>query len=248
MKTYSDYFSKLAPYKEFDPTVFIGDKIIPQELCSFILALALAYNDYKHYTMDFAMLIKSQPKENPQKDSAWGEYAGIKLHIVRLHVGFVHELFQLIQNNKDILSHDFFNEIVRVLNKKARKSWETLVEAALATEVTPKKSNPLFMIRNKVAFHYDAKELLAGYQKGFLKDGKISQNACISEGNELTSSRFYFADLAIQGYLEKELSGDADRFFGGLGQIMSEINMALHNICVRFIQRRGYAWKYPHKE
>ncbi|MFA5287658.1 MAG: hypothetical protein WC394_05275 [Candidatus Omnitrophota bacterium] len=247
MKCYSDYFSSLVPYKEFNPNAFVGDKDIPQDLCNFILALALAYNDYKYYTMNFIMLIESQPKCDIRRDSKWGEFSGIKLHIIRLHIGFVHELFQLIKNNKNLLAHQFFKEIVRVLNKEARKSWGILVEAALAKEVTPKKSNPLFMIRNKVSFHYDPKELHAGYNKGFFKEGKISQNACVSEGSVLWGSRFYFADLAIQGYLEKELGPDADAFFASLNQIMAEINMALHNICIRFIQRRNFAWKYPNK-
>jgi len=247
MKNYSEYFSKLAPYKEFDPSAFVGDKDIPQDLCNFILALALVYNDYKYYFMNFIMLAESQPEGDPRRDSQWGEYTGMRLHAIRLHIGFVHELFRLIQNNKNLLTHPFLKEIVRVLNKKARKSWETLVETALMKEEAPRKSNPLFMIRNKVAFHYDPKELRAGYNKGFFKDGKILQYACVSEGNASWGSRFYFVDLAIQGYLEKELGSDANSFFDSLSKIMAEINMALHNICIRFIQRRNFAWRYPKK-
>ena len=248
MKTYSEYFSKLVPHKEFDPNAFIGNKDIPQELCNFILALALAHNDYKHYTMIFIMLIESQPEGPQQRNSMFGEYAGIKFHIIRLHIGFVHELLQLIKSNKNILTNHFFKEVIRVLNPKARKSWGDLVEVALAKESTPRKSNPLYMIRNKVAFHYDAKELYSGYNNGFFKNGKVTQKACLSEGNTLCSSRFYFADLAIQGYMEKELDVDGDRFFASLSQIMNDINIALHNICITFIQRRNFAWQYPRKE
>jgi len=244
-KTYTDFFRQLSPYKEFNPEAFIGDKKISQELCNFVLALALAHNDYKHYTMSFIMLIESQPEGGPQRDMLWGEYTGIKLHIIRLHIAFVHELFQLIQNNKSILAHPFLAEVVRVLNKKARSSWELLIEAALAIHTSPKKTNPLFMIRNKVAFHYDAKELLAGYKRGFFRGDEVLQKACVSEGNTLWNSRFYFADLAIQGYIEKELGADADRFYASLNQIMEDINMALHSIVIRFIQRRGIAWEIP---
>ncbi|MBZ9578179.1 hypothetical protein KJA13_04120 [Patescibacteria group bacterium] len=246
MKTFSEYSSKLSPHIEFDPRAFIGTEDIPQELCNFILALALAYNDYKDYSINYHMHLNSEPKGKPQRNSAWGEYAGIKFHIIRLHIAFVHELFKLIQNNKKILKHSFFEEIIRVLNKKARKSWTLLIDIALADESAPKKSNPLHMIRNKVAFHYDAKELLAGYKKGFFENGEILENACISLGNTIENARFYFADRAIQAYVEKGLNADMKSFIVSFGKIMRDINVALYNICVRFIQRRGFAWRRPH--
>lgn len=245
MKYFADYYSKLSPHEEFDPLAFIGDGKIPQELCNFILALALTYNDYKYYSISFNMLLRSEPEGKPERNFAWGEYMGIKFHIIRIHIGFVHELFKLIQRNKKILEHPFFIEVIRVLNKKGRKSWDALIEAALADEASPKRSNPLHMVRNKVAFHYDTKELLAGYNSGFFKDGDVIENACISRGNTLEEARFYFADKAIQSYIEKGLDMDVVSFFKSLEQIMRDINIALYHICGTFIQRRGFAWQKP---
>lgn len=245
MKYFAEYYSQLSPHDEFDPKAFIGNEDVPQELCNFVLALALTYNDYKYYSISFNMLLKSEPEGKPQRNSAWGEFTGIKFHIIRLHIGFVHELFKLIQGNKKVLEHPFFIEVIRVLNKKGRKSWDALIEAALADEATPKRSNSLHMVRNKVAFHYDTKELLAGYNSGFFKDGEALENACISRGNTLGEARFYFADKAIQGYIEKELDADVISFFKSLEQVMCDINIALYNICERFIQRRGFAWEKP---
>lgn len=245
MKYFAEYYSKLSPHDEFDPRAFIGDEKVPQELCNFILALALTYNDYKYYSISFNMLVKSEPDGKPQRNPSWGEYSGIKFHIIRLHIGFVHELFKLIQKNKKLLDHPFFIEVMRVLNKKGRASWNALIEAALADEAAPKKTNPLHMVRNKVAFHYDSKELLAGYSSGFFKDGKTIENACISRGNTLEEARFYFADKAIQSYIDKGLDTDVIGFFKSLEQIMRDINIALYNICERFIQRRGFAWEKP---
>ncbi len=248
MKYFAEYSSKLSTHNEFDPRAFVGGKDIPQELCNFVLALALTYNDYKYYSISYNMLLKSEPLGKPQRNSLWGEYSGIKFHIIRLHIGFVHELFKLIQNNKRLLGHIFFKEVIRLLNKKARKSWEALIEAALVEEASSKKGSPLHMVRNKVAFHYDAKELLAGYNIGFFKNGETLEGACISLGNSLEEARFYFADRAIQGYIEKGLDTDIESFFKSLEQIMRDINISLYNICVTFIQRRGFAWRRPSTE
>jgi hypothetical protein len=246
MKYFADYYSNLSPYEEFDPKAFIGDDKIPQELCNFILALSLAYNDYKYYNISYDMLLKSTP-EKKERNCACGECIGIQFHLIRLHISFVHELLKLIEENKDILEFPFFKEIIRVLSKEARDSWKIIIEAALPESLVPKKSNLLARIRNKIAFHYDAKELFAGYTEGFFENGKISQNACISRGNSIQNVRFYFADLAVQSYLEKKLNINTGDFLKDFSKIMKGINVALYDICTKFIQRRGFAWKKPYK-
>ncbi len=243
MKTFSENASQLVSHLEFDPNAFIGGRKTSQEVCNFILTLALAYNDYKFYMMTFIMLMESKPEGEAQRSAVWGEYIGIKLHIIRLQIGFVHELFNLIEKNKKILEDDFFKETIRMINTRARESWTSLVDVALMKE----QNNLLARIRNKVTFHYDINELFAGYKLGFFKNG-ASQDACISIGNTLQKSRFYFADVAIQGYLEKKLNLTVETFFSSFNNILGEINNALYDICIKFIQRRGFAWKQPQTE
>jgi hypothetical protein len=245
MRYFDDYFLKLSPYLEFDPNAFIGNEDIPQQLCNFVLALSLAYNDYKYYNLSYDMLLKSGPENLKERTTVCGEYAGIKFHLIRLHIAFAHELLKLVEVNKDILQHPFFKETIRILSRKARESWGVIIEAALPEKVSEKTSNLLARIRNKMVFHYDAKELFAGYKKGFFEDGRALQNACISLGNTLENARFYFADLAVQGYLEKGLDIDTNRFISELEKIMRGINIALYDICTKFIQRRGFAWQKP---
>jgi hypothetical protein len=248
MKYFDDYFSKLSPYLEFDPNAFVGNKDVPQHLCNFILALSLAYNDYKFYNVSYDMLLKSGPANLKERTSVCGEYAGVKFHLIRLHIAFAHELLKLVEANKDILQHPFFKETLRMLSKKARESWNIILEAALPEKVPEKTSNLLARIRNKMVFHYDAKELFAGYKKGFFENDKTIQNACISLGNTLENARFYFADLAVQGYLEKGLDIDTSSFIAELEKIMRGINIALYDICTKFIQRRGFAWSEPKRK
>jgi len=234
-----------VPHKEFDPNAFVGGEGASQELCNFILALSLAYNDFKYYILSFNGHIKSKPDGSPERNAAWGEHNGVKFHLFRLHVGFAHELFKLIDENRKLLDDPSFREIVRVMSKRPRESWQLLVEAALADASKPRRANPLYMIRNKMIFHYDAKMLFSGYQAGFFKDGETLEDACVSEGNTLEESRFYFADLAVDGCFRNELGQSKDEFLTTLRVIMGEINKALFHIVIRFIQGRGFGWRIP---
>lgn len=225
----------------------MGNNEIPQELCNFILTLALVYNDFKYYMISYLMSSDCKPEGKRQRNSVWGEYTGIQLHIIRLHVGFAYELLNLIKNNERLLKGKFFSEITRILNRDARAAWKDLVNVALQRKIKGDRANLLARIRNKVTFHYDIDELFRGYKSGFFKDNDVLENACISLGNSIESSRFYFADLAIQGYLHKALNIDTKDFYSSLVKIMEEINTALYDICIKFIQRRGFAWKDPAK-
>ncbi len=247
MHKFSDYSSKLSPHIEFDPKAFIEGANANSNLCNFILTLALAFNDFRFYNTIFQMLEKSKPQGTVKRNAEWGEYSGIKLYIIRLHIGFVHELFNLIKENKLILEDPFLKEIIRCLNSKARKSWAELIEAALTNDASPRRSNPLYMIRNKLVFHYDPKELFEGYKKGFFKEGTKTENACISRGDSLSEARFYFADKAVEGYIAKKLEINIESFFSSFGKTMQDINIALYSICELFIQKQGCGWKSPSK-
>jgi len=247
MKYFQNYFADLSDFEEFDPNAFVSGNGASQELCNFVLALSLAYNDYKNYHMIYNMLLESEPESVREKSSSTGEYFGIRYHLTRLHIAFVHELLNLIEDNKRILSDQFFCELIRNIPRKARESWSVIIDAAFPKRSTKKGPNPLARVRNKIIFHYDAKELFSGYKKGFFRDGSISMKACISRGNKLRNIRFYFADLAVQKYLEKRLEVNIKQFFSELEKIMREINMALYHICTMFIQKRGFAWYSPKK-
>ncbi len=256
MKYFFDYSSELSSHLEFDPKAFIGDQQVPQEVCNFILALALAHNDYKFLNVLYNMHLKSKPDGKIERNTVWGEHGGIKNYLIFHHIAFVYELFKLIQENKKVLEDPFLKKVVQNLHKGARKSWDNLIDAALSEEKSIKRSNPFFMIRNKMVYHYDTKELMAGYKLGFFKDDKVIEDACISLGSNLRKVRFYFADKAIEGYLNKAVQGysgkgltkDLEDFFVSLMDAMRDTNLALYNICVEFIIKRGITWKNPKKE
>ncbi len=99
------------------------------------------------------------------------------------------------------------------------------------------------MIRNKISFHYDSKEILKGYKKYFV-DTTPKRKAYISRGDTLKKERYYFADAALQNYFYS-LYDDIgqDKFLDNIIAVMKCIAPALSQIITRFIQKRGYGWK-----
>ena len=179
-----------------------------------------------------------------KRNSQWGEYEGVKLHILRLLMAFTNELFILIDDNKNVLDDRIFDEIKRKMNRKSRESLQLLIEATFNYKGIKRKSNPLYMIRNKLIFHYDKKEIFSGYKAGFIETDN-SQMACISIGNKLEESRFYYSDLAIQKYIEKRTGKKIDPFIKELKLHLVNVNLALFYLCRNFIVERGYAWREP---
>jgi hypothetical protein len=71
----------LAALETFDPKAFVGAKEWPQELCNFVLALALAYNDFKDVIFAQALLATVRPTNVERPTTAVGHYAGLYHHL-----------------------------------------------------------------------------------------------------------------------------------------------------------------------
>src|SRR5262245_35065887 len=80
----------------FNPAAFVEDGKVSQELCNFMLALALIYNDFKNLMYAGFKLRESKPTGTPEPTAVWGTYSGMDTHIYRLLIGLLHELFELI--------------------------------------------------------------------------------------------------------------------------------------------------------
>src|SRR5437867_3882927 len=100
MKNFQDECSELGPLEAFDPVAFHGDADVPQELCNFVLSLALIYNDCKDIIYSRILLGESRPQYPALRSRPWGAWMGVDFHIFRLLVGLLHELFDLIRDNQ----------------------------------------------------------------------------------------------------------------------------------------------------
>ena len=223
----------------FDPTAFIADENIPQEVCNFVLALALAYNDVKDATEAWHRLKQHDPPGQFRKQVDFGMQAGKKVHLVRYQVGLVNEICELIRRSERIISHSSLQFSIRQMSKKSRAAWYSLVDTATGKLRTGPLAQAVTRIRQKVIFHYDSAEIFNGYKRHFF-DGTIAKDqAYISRGNTMAESRFYFADAAAEGYLDiRSGEGQATAIAENIIGAMRDANLAIMQLVNSFIQKR----------
>jgi hypothetical protein len=240
MSTFREECDLLAPLETFDPATFRGDADVPQDLCNFILALALIYNDCKDAIYAHAELATAKPEGPPKKTRAWGAFGGAQFHAFRAVAGLLHELFELIRDNRELLSHSFFASVLQQLPSASREAWAALVTVASEAVPTDPLGKRLLLLRNKVFFHYDQKAIFSGYAQHFLGSTKRDERAYVSRGDSMRTTRFYFADAAATGYLNVLMGAEqAEALKAELAEIIGQVNHGLMMIVRTFIQRRG---------
>ena len=243
MNGLSEHFSKLANLQYFDPKAFQSDNDVSKEVCGFVLSLALIYNDIKSTNLFIEILKGSKPQGSFIERKDWGEYNGTINFLDRLIIGLLHELFNLIKENKCVLEDNFFKEVIKSIRKDAKVSWKALVDTSFDKFSKNKLAKELMIVRNKISFHYDPKAIRKGYDF-FYEDIKIMDKAYISRGKNMPESRFYFADAAAESYV-KFLYGqnDLQPFFKSVSGHLQELNNAIWYIINNFIAKRGFGFK-----
>jgi hypothetical protein len=239
--SFREEWTQLAPLESFDPAAFLGTDEAPQELCNFVLTLALIYNDCKDALQTHVALGEAKPAGSPKKTRAWGAISGAQFHTLRTVPALMHELFELIRKNQDVLSHEFFETLLRSLPPKSRRAWGALVDVAAGTEPKDKLGKRLLQLRNNVQFHNGPKAIFNGYQQHFLSPAKLDERAFVSRGQSMRATRFYFADSAATGYARAVQQ--ADELRSELGDMIEQVNHGLMLMVVAYIQRRGYAFR-----
>ena len=244
MKSFRDECTELAPLETFDPAAFAGGADVPQELCNLVLSLALIYNDCKDVIYSRILLGESRPQHPARKDRPWGAWAGVDFHIFRLLVGLLHELFDLIRDNQDVIRHPFLESVIKQLSPAAREAWNAVITVASGATPADALGKSLLLIRNKVSSHYDPKAIVAGYRHHFLGTEKLDDRAFISRGGNMKSTRFYFADAAATGYLRSIVGKDqSEEITMNVADLLRSVNYALMGLVEAFIQKRGYAYR-----
>lgn len=120
----------LSPLETFDPIAFQGDETVPQRVCNFVLALALAFNDLKDIFYAHIVL-QDYKQDGTPRNRAFGLYSGMNLHLLRLIMGTIHELLNLIQEEEAVIQDAAFRETVRLLPRNCRDAWNEVVNVAL---------------------------------------------------------------------------------------------------------------------
>jgi len=241
---------ELARLESFEAEVFQGNGIYSQDLCDLILSLALAYNDLRDTTQGVIYLSGLQDGLGRSPTPKLGLVAGWKNTLTRIQFGFVRELLCLLVENQEAVESPKFQELIRKLSPRVRESWSSLLDAVNERDTKNPMTKTLIRIRNKVAFHYEAGELGRGYSSAFLSGTKSPGYTVpfVSRGSVMHETRFYFADAAAQAYMVDRVSDrDAAEFVHAVGELLSDINLALYHLITTFINSRSPWSEYrPH--
>ena len=115
--------SKLVPFETFDEKVFIEGSNTPQRVCDFVLALALAYNDFKDVFVARKLLEEIPSDQTRPPTPALAQRNGIENRIVRVQFGFIHELLTLLIEESQTISDPAFVRIIKKISSQAKRDW-----------------------------------------------------------------------------------------------------------------------------
>lgn len=243
-RSYSNEIAKLAPIETFDARAFVGQDKHDQDLCDFVVALAVAFNDLKDLLLASRLLMSKEPADTKTLTPELGAFGGAHHHLYRLMLGFVHELLTVVDEWKGVSSDPSFEAIVRRLPAGSRAAWRKLTTAAADHKTSDADTRFLMLARHKVVFHYDPRAIGKGFRRAFVAGG--DREPMLSRGDSIASSRFYFADASTQSYLQEVFGeNDIEQFIIRRPDLLREIGFSLHGIVTTFVNSRGYAWRQP---
>lgn len=98
---------KLAHLDCFDPKAFQSDDAGEQEVCDFVLMLAVVYNDFKDLLWAIDHLKKCDPSDGEINPSN-GELAGMRGHVTRQFHSLIFEFAKLLRTQELVLKHPLF--------------------------------------------------------------------------------------------------------------------------------------------
>lgn len=196
----------LGELEFISPTKLISN--IPNETDDFFLILALIYNDLKAVTFLDHIRNTNYEKVNKAEISAHaGEHYGLIIFHCKQTASLINEFLLFLNKNKTVFTEPFFQRILLRMDKVQRKYWKEIQSLALS-EAEPNKNSYVYTlarIRNNIGFHYDhsKQELRRGFINFFYEQEKDERNkrAYYSLGNNMQSSRFYYADAAVTSYI-----------------------------------------------
>ena len=239
MEDFKRHTDALASLETFAPDVFVGDEEVSQEICNFVLSLALIWNDCKDVAYAQTLLRRCEPSDEPGPTREWGAYGGIDLHIFRYQVSLMHELLALVCRNQSVARDYYIDGLANQLSPKARDAWFSLVRVALGSVPTDPFGRCLLAVRNKLASRYDPRAMQQGYRNHFLGEGAEDDCAFISHGSGADATRFYFADAAALGYLREVPGGeDWEQLRDDMRGVLDGLTDALMGMVTGFVKRR----------
>ena len=231
-----------------DPARLVDPKK-SDDVSDFFLVLGIFYNDLK--SLSFYLIkankdfeeIKNEP--SPEK----GEFGGIKAHLSRLMAATLHEFFDFINQNLEIIRKEEFQLIYKDLSQQQRQRWDLMMDISSGQDSNDSSdlAKILVFIRNNLAFHYyqSAKLLRKGFVDFFFNDEKVEENgtAYYSMGDKMRETRFYYCDASAERALRDKVMTaglSIEEYNERLGNIIRDVNFCLMDLMKIYIKGRPY--------
>ena len=235
--SYDEKLHALHPLEEFSVDAFRPDAAHPIELCRFVFALSVIYNDYNDLDLALTLLNLKKPGGPGAISRSWGLFGGLSLHLAKARVAIAHELLNVIRDNELLVRGPAFAELLSKLNREQREAWTEVTDAAKGNAHDTPLGKYLARCRDKAAGHYDVKALYNAYYASFEFDA--TSRPLISRGNCLLETRFYFADRAVENIVIGSDIVSSKEILFTEENIYSSINLALFLLVTRFINSRS---------
>jgi hypothetical protein len=201
------------------PTFIDPDQLLrgrQDKLGAFHLALSVAYNDIKDI---LTIALSVQADLATAEGVAMAEFRGRHTMLHRYLAGALHGLIDLIKVNHRILNESEFKRTLANMPPEAVTRWERIVSISVQrkgkSSIDHGLEGALTYIRNNASFHYTsltalsiAWDRLSQESKRRAADGGANGRAFYSLGVNMPSTRFNFADVALQ----ELMSHGADRY------------------------------------
>ncbi|MDO8514386.1 MAG: hypothetical protein Q7S50_02465 [bacterium] len=200
----------------------LPEDVIPSEARSaedeaffgFLLTLAMIFNDFKGLILLNDTVQYAYKSEPPETNEHFGERAGIQVQLLKILYATVYEALVFIKDSKDIYDSNRVRQLLQRTSESTQLVWEMLNKIAHEESIDDERFNRfgelrdfLVKARNNVGFHYQTrKQLIAGYRTFFMTGiSAVPEEARkwayrSVKNNDFNSSRYYYADAALQGY------------------------------------------------
>lgn len=239
--------------RKLKPDGILAEKKEPaDQLAGCFLVLALVFNDIKALTTFQGFISEFRKPDDGEISGHAGVYGGLRLHILKMSAGLLNEFLKFIRENRNILESQGFKQHLQSMSRDGASLWNLLI-------TTSGKKNPgstkeqssrekfeelLARIRNETAFHYaqSSEALILGYRSKFFgvkNKGSNNIEAAYYSGGSMTDyegTRFYYADAALQGYLEDRIAsvGELDLVVKDMYDLLIAVSKIISGILTEY--------------
>lgn len=197
-----------------------------EDIEEFFLTLALVFNDIKGLIILNDTFVKKYERPDPTEpvSSHKGEYNGLRIQLLKVLIGTLHEFFVFLEKNMRTVESKEFREFVERLPVQSKELWGLLVEIACDNN-SEQNNNRLRVtlrnIRHAASFHYSGSALAKGFRDRFFNKPTADSSEWAyysAQVTNFTKTRFFYADAAIEAYMSGLLEEP-----GNAGETVNEI-------------------------